>query len=76
MNKARRRQMTDIADQLQELRDQIETVQAEEQAAFDNLPESLQEGERGQAMEMATEQMGTAMDSLEEALQALEEARA
>ncbi|ENI2477914.1 hypothetical protein PZT66_24850 [Pseudomonas aeruginosa] len=40
------------------------------------LPEGLQQGERGQAMEQAAEQMGTALDSIDEAVQALEEAQA
>lgn len=76
MNNARRKQLAEIAEQLQELRDRIEQLQGEEQDGFDNLPESLQQGERGQAMEQAAEQMETAMDSLDEALGALEEAQA
>ncbi|HFL2835938.1 TPA: hypothetical protein ACGWV8_002566 [Pseudomonas aeruginosa] len=58
MNKARRKQLAEIAEQLQELRDRIEQLQEEEQEGFDNLPEGLQQGERGQVMEQATEQMG------------------
>ena len=58
------------------MRDRIEQLQEEEQEGFDNLPEGLQQGERGQVMEQATEQMGTALDSIDEAVQALEEAQA
>lgn len=76
MNKGRRKQLAEIAEQLQELRDRIEQLQEEEQDGFDNLPESLQQGERGQAMEQAVEQMGTALDCIDEAVQALEEAQA
>lgn len=76
MNNARRKQLAEIAEQLQDLRDRIELLQGEEQECFDNLPESLQQGERGQAMEQAADQMETAMDALDEALGALEEAQA
>ena len=75
MNKTRRKQLSEITEQLQGLRDLIEQLQEEEQEGFDNLPEGLQQGDRGQAMEQATEQMGTALDSIDEAVQALEEAQ-
>ncbi|MDH4602309.1 hypothetical protein [Pseudomonas syringae] len=61
---------------MQDLRERIEQLQEEEQEGFDNLPEGLQQGERGQAMEQAAEQMGTALDSIDEAVQAREEAQA
>ncbi len=76
MNKARRKQLAEITEQLQELRERIELLQEEEKDRYDNLPESLQQGERGQAMEQAAEQMGTALDSIDEAVQALKEAQA
>lgn len=76
MNKARRKQLAEIAEQMQELRERIELLQEEEQEGFDNLPESLQQGERGTAMEQAIEQMDSAMDAVDEALEALQEAQA
>lgn len=42
MNKARRKQLAEISEQLQELRDRIEQLQEEEQEGYDNRPESLQ----------------------------------
>ena len=48
MNKARRKQLSEIQEKLAELKDMIETVLDEEQEAYDNLPESLQESERGE----------------------------
>lgn len=76
MNKARRKQLAEIAEQMQELRDRIEQLQEEEQDGFDNLPESLQQGKRGEAMEQAVEQMGAALDAIDEAVHSLEEAQA
>lgn len=45
-----------------------------EQEALDNMPESLQEGERGEAMQDAIDNLSSAMDSVEEAVDSLEEA--
>ncbi len=43
--------------------------------AYDNMPESLQESERGQAMYQAVENLESAIDSLSEALDHTEEAQ-
>lgn len=48
MNEDRRKRIFDAAAEL-------EAVKEEEQEAFDNMPESLQGGEKGQAMEAAIE---------------------
>ena len=58
-----------------ELRDRIDAVLSEEQEAYDNLPESFQDSERGEAMQTAIEAMESAMESCEEAESSLEEAQ-
>lgn len=75
MNKARRKQLADIAAQLEELKDQLVLLEEEEQDAFDNLPEGLQQAEKGQAMELAAQQIATAADAVTEAIEALVEAQ-
>ena len=75
MNKDRRKQLSEIQSKLAELRDMIDTVLEAEQEAFDNLPESLQESERGEAMQAAIDAMESAMDSCDEAGESLEEAQ-
>ena len=55
-----------IAD-LSDIKDSIGAVRDEEQEALDNLPESMQEGERG-------ERAQAAIDALEEALNGMDEA--
>ena len=45
----------------------------DEEEKFDNMPEGLQESERGEAMQEAIEQLETACDSLDEVISALEE---
>ena len=72
MNNARRKTLGDLADELRNLsgqyddiKTQIETVRDEEQEAFDNMPESLQGGEKGQLAEAAIEAMDEAIGSIE-----------
>ena len=75
MNKVRRNQLSEIQGKLAEIREMIESVLSDEQDAYDNLPESLQESERGEAMQAAIDAMESAMDSCEEAESSLEEAQ-
>ncbi len=48
-----------------DLKNQIEELRDEEQEAYDSMPESLQDGERGQDMQSAIEHMETAMELLD-----------
>lgn len=72
MNKNRRNQLQEIRDKLSslasgiaELRDQINTVKDSEQDYFDDIPERLQGGERGQAAEEAVSNLDTALGALD-----------
>jgi predicted nucleic acid-binding Zn-ribbon protein len=72
MNQARRRQLSAIARKLQSLKEQagalateLESVRDDEQEAYDNLPESVQDGDRGDAMQ-------DAITNIEEAISAAE----
>lgn len=74
MNKERRAQIEKIKEALEGLRDQIDDLQSEEREAFDNLPESLQQADRGQAMEAAADKLQEAYDAADEAVTALGDA--
>lgn len=74
MNDERRKWLANVIGQLEEAKSELEEVLAEEEDAFGNLPESIQEGEQGQkaqtgieALESAVEQIGEAIISIEEA---------
>lgn len=51
MNKIRRKEIARAIELMEQAREILEAVMDEEQEAFDNLPESLQYSERGEAME-------------------------
>ena len=65
MNKARRKKLGEIIDQLEYLREDLDAVASEEREAYDNLPESLQESDRGCAMEEAADELDDICSELE-----------
>ncbi|MFY3386989.1 hypothetical protein [Paracidovorax sp. MALMAid1276] len=76
MNKRRRDAIQTILDELQVLRERIESVRDEEQEAFVNLPDSLQQGSGGQKMDEAVSALDVALDGIDEAAASLDEAQA
>lgn len=74
MNKARRKKLQDLMEQLETIKDELEKVQEEEEGAHYNLPESLQISERGERMYEAAESLSAACDDLEGVICYIEEA--
>lgn len=65
MNAQRRKKLDEINGTLAEARAELETVRDEEQEYFDNMPESFQNGERGQKAQEAIDAMETVIGDLE-----------
>ena len=72
MNKMRRKELAKIVAKLealealrQEIQEELEAVMEEEQEALDNMPESLQDSEKGQEMQEYIEAMESALDDLD-----------
>lgn len=81
MNNARRKAITDLVNQLDELKgkledlkSEVESIKDEEQEYYNNMPESLQGSEKGQNAEHADSCFETAVDKLDEAFNAVYEA--
>jgi len=72
MNNQRRKQIAKVIGMLEEAVGLVDEIHSEEGDAFDNMPESLQESERGQASSEAVDALGESRDAIEEALSALE----
>ena len=73
MNRIRRKSLKAVLGQMDELSTALETVKEalqdvlnEEQEAYDNLPEGLQEADRGQQMQEYIEALEGVVDSLGE----------
>lgn len=72
MNAARRKELKAIVSKLEaldalreEIWDDLRQVANDEQDALENMPESLQESERGQTMQEYIDTMDEVMDELE-----------
>lgn len=57
--------LLDAASQLDEVASVIREIQDDEQDAYDNMPEGLQCGERGEAMMDAVDKMDDFISSIE-----------
>ena len=53
MNKQRRKELETISDEIEKLIERLESARDDEQEYFDNMPESIQAGERGERAEYA-----------------------
>lgn len=54
---------------------ELESIKEDEQNAFDNLPESFQNGERGEQMQLAIDSIDSALSQIEEAENLLTETK-
>ena len=73
MNKERRKWAGKVQDKLMEAQADIEEIKSEEEMAYDNLPEGIQDSERGEAMQEAIELLEAAYDSVQDAIDNLSE---
>lgn len=74
MNKERRKKIKEIIEQLKELSIDIEMNRDDEDAAYENLPESMQTRDKGEKMMEAISNMDEAIDRIGDAVAALTEA--
>lgn len=73
MNKERRNKISLVISNLETNKEDLENVRDSEQESFDNMPESLQESERGQEMETNIEIFEDVINSLDEMIEMLSE---
>jgi hypothetical protein len=73
MNKSQRKQLNEWKDQLEEIKSCLETMQEDETEKLDNMPEGLQESERGEAMQFAIDQLDEASTYLQDSIDAINE---
>lgn len=73
MNKQNRRDLQGYVDSLEEIKSNIETMMEDETEKLDNMPEGLQESERGEVMQEAIDNLESAASSIEEAIDYLNE---
>ena len=74
MNTLRRKEIQKIITTLETIQTGIENLQEEEQDALDNLPEGIQESDRGDKMQTAISNLEDTAASITEAIEFLTEA--
>ena len=81
MNKMRRKEIMEWnrkveawVSQGEELKSELESICSDEQEYFDNMPENLQGSQRGMDAEEAIDCMNEAMERMDGAIEAAEEA--
>lgn len=61
-------------DSLEDIKQNIESMLDEENEKYDNMPEGLQESERGEAMQNAIDNLESASDAIGDAIDYLNDA--
>jgi chromosome segregation ATPase len=56
----------DVAGQVEDLKNQAEDLKSEEEEYYENMPQSFQDGEKGENAQGAIDEMNTAIEALEE----------
>lgn len=73
MNKDRRKRISDIIKEIENVKDKLQDVLNEEESIFDNMPENLQCSMRGEESEESIDYMNEAIDALDNAVEQLKE---
>jgi hypothetical protein len=76
MNDTRRKAIAKAIGSISEARGLLEEILGDEQSAYDNLPLSIQDGERGERMAEVLSEIENAVDDLENLESVLEDAKA
>lgn len=73
MNKDRRKRLEGIYEKLMEIYEELDAIIDEEQEAYDNMPESLQDSEKGERMYEGIDSLESAKDDINNAATTIEE---
>lgn len=73
MNNARRKRINDVVERLTGIHADLEELASDEREAFDNLPESIQMGEKGQQIEEYADALDNAANAADEITTELQE---
>lgn len=73
MNKQRRKELAKASELIAQAQSIIESVKDEEQDAHDNLPESIQYGEKGQQMEEYIDMLDEAYGQCDDLMSIIDE---
>lgn len=73
MNKIRRQQLRKWLEEMEAIKNELESICSDEEDYFENMPENLQGSDRGMTAEEAIDKMNDAVAAIEEAVECVEE---
>lgn len=73
MNDERRKLLSKIAEQLSAIQGALQSIHDDEEEAFNNMPESLQQGDKGQESEQYVSDLDEMIEQVAEAQTKAEE---
>lgn len=73
MNNERRKLLEKLIRPIEDIKSQVETILEEDQAAYDNIPENLQNSQNGEKAQNAISAIENAVQSLEESIENINE---
>lgn len=73
MNKERRKRIENAIANLQDVMEEISAIQEEEQEAFDNLPEGIQDSSRGELMQETVDGLDNVTSDLDNVISDLQD---
>ena len=76
MNKDRRARIQALINKLEDIKEDIDFIIDEEQEYYDNMPESIQAGEKGDKAQEAVDNLDYAYSQIDEVIEYLEGALA
>ena len=76
MNNPRRKELQKLITKLEKIQEAVEYIQADEEEYRDNIPENLQGSQRYELADAAVDNLDSAYNALEEAINYLTEAMA
>lgn len=73
MNQTRRNRIREIQEKLTSLTEEVELLLEEEQGAYENMPDSIKESERGEKTMRAVDILENAKGEIEDSVSTLED---
>lgn len=72
MNKEQRKRLAELYDELSSVLDEIEQIKEDEECKYDNLPESLQDSEKGEQLQEGIDALDDVYSYLSDSISSLE----
>jgi hypothetical protein len=67
MNEERRKKLKEVQSKISDAQSEIKDIKSTEEEAYDNMPDSLKEGEKGEKAQGVIEALSEAHDALQNA---------